>query len=390
LAAGSVGGLAAIGALPEPYGAPAALALAYAAANAFSEIGLAALQVQRRAGAFAAASMLRAVVGVAATAGAAAATGAYGPTVLAGAAAPFVAGLLALALVARRAGVAAPDRAALRAFAAYGAPLGVARSESLVVNSAAQIVLATLVGPAASGAYAAAHTLTVRTTALLMQTLTSTWAPRVYRVHETGSRQDVVQQIRSLVSYLTLIGAPPTIAFAMARDPVTAIVFGPSTGAAVAPFLPYLAVAAFVAGLQHALVGLPFSLGMRTGLELRLKVVNMAVYAAMCHGFVTAFGPMGAGYAIVATACVGFAINGAFAWSFYPSPPPVLDVARLAPAALLSAPVAAFAAEAGDPIRVAGALAGSAVVLVVALAVIGHGATRECLGRVFRRSPRKP
>jgi O-antigen/teichoic acid export membrane protein len=112
-------------------------------------------------------------------------------------------------------------------------------------------------------------------------------------------------------AFLLLFSVPIVMTFAIANDTISILLFGPETGPEIAHYLPFLACAALLNGMQSAFFSFGFTMQKRTLLQLGLTLSFLLLHILVSLIAVRAFGGLGAALTTVASAGAMVAV---FAW----------------------------------------------------------------------------
>jgi O-antigen/teichoic acid export membrane protein len=287
------------------------LASALALALAIHEIALACLRVQWRGPAFSVVAIGRPIAGPALAAAILLAGAGYRGAVIAAAAAAFFFGWIGLVAAARRSGVDRPDGLTLRTYLTFGQPLALVMAGSMGFALSSQLVLASLADLRQVGFFAAAAVLSERSIAMMMMTLAQTSSARIFEVKEKRARQELTETLDAHFAFLLLFSVPIVMTFAIANDTISILLFGPETGPEIAYYLPFLACAALLNGMQSAFFSFGFTMQKRTLLQLGLTLSFLLLHILVSLIAVRAFGGLGAALTTVASAGAMVAV---FAW----------------------------------------------------------------------------
>ena len=377
-------------ALPEPHGTFGALIALQCASASLFELALAGLRLQSRGGAFTLITLLRAVLSLAAGAGAAQAGFGYEVVTLAIIAGVLTAGVLGFAVVGVQSGVTKPSSLLVTRFLRYGGPLGVARSRGLLANAISQLALTTFAGPDSAGAYAAAFNLTSRSIQQIALVLLSIWAPDIFRSYEAdgGARANRVMQ--QLMAFLLLLVTPLAIIFVAGGETVATIVFGADKAAAIAPFLQILAIAVVINAIQASVISVPFMIVERTVLHLWLAVGFSVFHVLVTLWAVSALGEIGAAVASLATAVFSTAVVILVIERFFKIRYDWRDLLRILIATAVSVPFVLMSGADDDHALAIAWMLLSGLVFLLALIAMKYSATKKVTHILSKFSRTRP
>jgi O-antigen/teichoic acid export membrane protein len=367
---------------PESWRLPLLLGALFWVAQSISEAGLSGLRVLGEGPRFAGAVVLRPIIGTILAILLVAVGFGYPGAIIGMAIGSLAAGLYALVLSIRRLRIAMPNLAALRTFLGFGMPLAFVSSSSTVAVLITQAILAQGAGLAAVGIYAAAQTLVLRGVTMPMSMLSSAVAPRIFHAFEAEGDEAVRQALDRHFSFLMLVAVPIAGVMGASNDTVAHLLFDKSFQEEVARYLPILAFAALLIGVQGAYYDYPFMISRRTHVQLLLSAAVVAVHAVLAFGLIFALGGIGAAWAILASAVLGLVAYRAVGRRIRVMPVPRDELRKAVVAVLAAAPLALLADHLGMPLLSPALVALAAVAYVAALAAQGQIATRLILARL--------
>ena len=188
--------------------------------------------------------------------------------------------------------------APLAPLARYGLPLAATSILSFVVAASDRFLIAHLVGSEATGAYAAAYDLGWFLITMLMVIVNLAGYPLVLRALESGGPEAARAQLGRNLLLLLAIALPAATGLALLAPGIAAVVLGPGFRATGAWMLPFVALAALLAGLQGYHLDLAFQIGRRTHFQLWIMlaagVLNLGLNLLLIP-------PMGLAGAMLAT-----------------------------------------------------------------------------------------
>lgn len=371
--------LLALGLVPQDWRLPMLLGAFFWVANGLNESGLAGLRVMGDGPRFAAAVVLRPVIGTALAVGLALAGFGYAGAVIGMSAGAAVTGAYVCLYSIRHFGIRMPGLSSLKAFMNFGVPLAFVASSSTIVVLITQSLLARGPGMAAVGIFAAAQTLTLRGITMPMSMLSSAIGATIFHAFEVEGEEATNRVLDRHFSFLMLVGLPCAGAMALSNDTVANLLFKAPFCDQVALYLPILAGAAFLIGVQGGFFDYPFLLARRTGLQLLLNATVIVAHGVLSVGLIWAFGTAGASWAFVFTGVFGLWLYRYLGRSLWSQNIPWAEIRKAAVAFVVFAPIAVAADRLDSPLLspVVAVLAG--VAYVIALALQRQAATMSAL-----------
>lgn len=329
--------------LPKSVALPIVLVAVYCLCHAVHDIMMNCLRVYRAVKPFAIAIISRPLLGLICALGLVGLG--LGPTgaVLGMSAGALAMGGYALTRVYSRAGLRRPDLKALRKFLYFGAPMSIAAAASSVVALLTQTSLATLESLEAVGIFAAALVLTMRTIAMPMMILSRVASPSVYEAYEANGAAAAQAELDRHFSFLMMLAGPVALVLFAANQTVAQILFEDSFAERVARNLPFLALSAFVVGVQASFYSFCFTISGRTWIQFGITGGMTVLHGLIIFATVALFGPLGAAFGTVTTALIGIAIFSRIGRRIYPIQLPVKDLAKFGASLACGAPFVFYA-----------------------------------------------
>nr|WP_246237367.1 oligosaccharide flippase family protein [Halovulum dunhuangense] len=357
-------------------GAPRALLLAgaaYCLAHAGHEVAIAGLRVRREGPAFAAVLLARPLLGALLVMALVLAGGGAVAAVLGMALGAGLAALWPLGRLVRALGrPALPTRAQLRAMLSFGVPLGIVASGSMIFVLISQLVLSRMVGLAEVGAFAAAQTIALRAIAMPMMTLAMSADATIFELYEREGGPATRTALERYVSVLLLVSVPVTAVIALSGDTLARLLFAGGFEAEVARHMPPLALAAFLTGLQGAYFGFSFTIGRRSGLQLKMMAGLAALHGLVSLVLVAALGGIGASVGALVTGGAGLAVFVVMGARVHRMSLPGGEFRKMALAVLAAAPFLLGADRVAGPWLAFGLIGCGLLVFALALLVQAH------------------
>jgi O-antigen/teichoic acid export membrane protein len=165
------------------------------------------------------------------------------------------------------------ERRLLRELAAYGLPFALTGACGAFITLSDRYILEFLIGAEATGLYAAAYDLAMRTLHVLMMVVAMACNPVIFRAYEVGGPVAAEPLIRSQGELLLGLSLPAAIGFIMLAPAITAVMLGKEFQQAARELIPWIAVATVLSGFQAFYLSLAFALP-------RQPLQQTAVFAA--------------------------------------------------------------------------------------------------------------
>lgn len=359
-----------------------AAAAVFCAAHTLHEVGLAGLRVHQNGPQFAMSMVMRPLVGVALAVALVLAGGGGEAALLGMAFGAAVSAALSWTRLVRREGISWPQSGVLRPMILYGLPLGVVISGTIVQALFSQSLIGAAISMTDVGYFAAAQVIAMRVIAMPMITLAQAVDASIFKTVEDDAAAATEQALSRYVSSLLLFSAPLAALLVVANGTLADLIFGSAKAAAIAPFFPPLALAAFLTGLQGAFFAFAFTISKKSGVQLLLLPAVWAAHAVFTWAGVMLFGPLGAAYAALATATVALGLYVVVGARFRRVRLSRYEVRQIGVAVLVAVPFGIVADMTSSTPQSLGLIALGGACFVVALYVQGHLALGMLIGKL--------
>ena len=277
----------------------------------------------------------------------------------------------------------------LRRMLAYAGPLTAVSLGWVILAAADRLLIASILGPAAAGAYSVASGLASRAVGLLLLPISLSTRSLVFVEFDRRGAEAANELLRKVGSWLTAVGLPVTVLLVCAPGVLASAIVGDQLAAAAAEVLPWTAVGALLA----ALLTLHFVLGFQV--THRTKWTLFAVAPAAAFDIVSnilllpRFGIVAAGWSMVASYAVALVLTIRFGRHHFRVPFSFLDALRTLAACI---PLAVFLQLEFQP-TVGGLvlmLGGGALIYAASALAFNVAASRTHLARWIRSQQAHP
>jgi O-antigen/teichoic acid export membrane protein len=227
----------------------------------------------------------------------------------------------------------------LRQIWTYGAPLTAVSLGYVVLATSDRLLIASSLGPAAVGAYAAASGIAGRALSLLLSSIALATRPRVFIEFRQRGAEPAQQLLSRISAWLTAVGLPVTVLFVCAPRQLASAIVGPELAGATAVVLPWTAVGS----LLSAFLTLHFATAFQ--IVQRNTWMFLAVVPAVVFNFVfnwlllPRFGIIAAGWSMVGSYSIAIMLTIRVARRHFRVPFSFSDALRTAAACV---PLVAF------------------------------------------------
>ncbi|MEO0607290.1 MAG: lipopolysaccharide biosynthesis protein [Pseudomonadota bacterium] len=311
-----------------------------------------------------------------------------------GAAAPFIGMAIAgvfwavseTGYVFRQAKGGETDAGRRRAYLAYGVPIAAALVLDILLSASDRFLIALFLGEAAVGEYAAGYGVADKTVLLICAWAAMAGAPLIMAAYETGGAQAAADESRGLIRALLFVGLPAATGLALVAVPLSEALIGPSLRAGAQQIIPWIAFAGLMNGLLIHYYSEAFQLAHRTLERALLMLVPAGANIVLNLALIPHFQLMGAVIATLISYAIGVLLLGARGRRWVPLPLPVLDLSKIAIAAVAMGPMVALIPAWGSwPELIAKAVVGGMTYSLLALVLDAGGARGFVSGRLSSR-----
>jgi O-antigen/teichoic acid export membrane protein len=190
-----------------------------------------------------------------------------------------------------------------------------------VVSNSDRFMLGWLLGSAAAGTYAAGYDLANTTVTLLMMVVTLAAYPLAVRSLETEGQEAAREGLRQGGLLLLAVAVPAATGLAVCAPNITEVVLGTAFREAGSEVVPWIALAALLAGIKAYYFDLGFQLGRYTLGLVWVAAAAAGVNLALNFWWIPVLGLMGAVYATAAAYAVGLGLSWWLGRWAFPVPP---------------------------------------------------------------------
>lgn len=223
-------------------------------------------------------------------------------------------------------GSSAFDPGLARTLLLYGLPLAATAALDFVVSSSDRFMLAALIDSAAAGRYAVGYDLAQYTLGILLMVVNLASYPLIVSaLEERGAAAARVTLARTF-KLMLLIGMPAVAGLALLSHNIAVVMVGPEFKDAAAVIMPWIAAAAFIAGVKHFYFDLAFQLSTRTGVQFWIVLVSAVLNVGLNAWWIPRYGLLGSVYATVVAYVVASVLSWWFGRAAFAVPVPVRPI----------------------------------------------------------------
>ena len=224
-----------------------------------------------------------------------------------------------------------------RDLVAYGLPLTATVALNFVVSTSDRFLVAWFLGTDAAGTYAAGYELGWTAVLVLMTIVNLAGYPLVVRAMEASGPEGAQVQLRQNGLLLLAVALPALVLVVMLAPNLARVVLGAPFRAEGARLLPWIGLAAFLAGAMLYYTNLAFQLSWRTLDQIWAAAAAALVNLGLNVLWIPRFGLLGAAWATLLAYGVGLVLGWWLGRRVFPLPMLPVDALKPVGAALAMA-----------------------------------------------------
>ena len=183
----------------------------------------------------------------------------------------------------------------------YGLPLTFSLLSSYIIATSDRFLIAWFLDEGMAGVYAASYDFAQQSVGSVLSTVNLATYPAVIRTYEQGNRQATIDQVRHTGVLMLATGIPVVALMVLLAQPLSTFVLGTEFRATALQTIPWVSVAALLAGLRAYWIDLPFFLKQSSLDHSRILALGALANLALNVWWIPLFGLMGAIYATLAS-----------------------------------------------------------------------------------------
>jgi O-antigen/teichoic acid export membrane protein len=188
----------------------------------------------------------------------------------------------------------------LRQMWTYGAPIAGVSLLFVMLAASDRLLIASLIGPAAAGAYSAASSIAERAISLLLLPIALATKPQIFVEYSQGGAEASRRLLKHQSGWLMAAGLPITTLLVCAPERLASIVVGAQLAGMAAEVLPWTGIAALLSCFLSLHFGLAFQIASRTKGMLFAVAPAVALNVLANIVLLPVFGVVAAGWSTVA------------------------------------------------------------------------------------------
>jgi len=246
------------------------------------------------------------------------------------------------------------------------------------------MLLGWMMGPASVGTYAVAYDLSFQGLTALMMLVNLSAFPLAVRALEEQGVDAASRQLTEHATLLFGLAAPGTVGLAVLGPNVARVLLGHSFQQSTAQLVPWLVVAAFVAGMKGFYFDLSFQLARATVNQIVVTGSAALFNVALNLSWIPRFGALGAAWAALVTYLLAGSLSILLGRRVFRMPIPLIDWTKIVAASgVMAVAVRPFAFHEGK-VALALQVMGGVTVYAIAVLVLNVGRARTVLTRRLR------
>jgi O-antigen/teichoic acid export membrane protein len=222
------------------------------------------------------------------------------------------------------------DRRIFRQLLTYGLPLTATFALGFVVAAFDRFFLGWMRDAAEAGLYAVGYDLAKQSIGMLMMTVNLAAYPLAVRALETQGVDAAQGQLRQNMTLLLTIALPSSAGMALLAPNISLVFLGPAFRSTAAELIPWIALAALLAGTKSYYLDLSFQLGRATVGQIWVALGAAVVNLILNFWLIPRHGALGAAWATLAAYATAFLLSWQLGRRIFPLPMPGREAGKLA------------------------------------------------------------
>lgn len=204
------------------------------------------------------------------------------------------------------------DASLAGAIVRYGLPLATTATLGFIVATSDRFMLAAFLDRGVAGTYAVGYDLANYGIGMLLSIVNLAAYPLVVTTLENQGAAAARNELEKTLSLLLLFGLPAAVGMAVLAPNIAAVMVGQDFRTATEAVLPWIALAALIAGVKSYYLDLAFQLGHDTIKQLWIMLVTVVLNVVLNVLWIPVLGLQGAIYSTV----LAYGVAALMAWWF--------------------------------------------------------------------------
>lgn len=227
------------------------------------------------------------------------------------------------------------DKGLMKKLLLYGLPLAVNLAMAEVISSSDRMFLLWMQGEATAGLYAVGYDLSSQVLGVILMIINLAAFPLAVRALEQEGKQAAEQQLKQNILMIAGIAFPAAAGLAILAPGITYFLLGEEFQLAAQKIIPWVALAALLAGLKSYYFDLAFQLGQHTLGQLKVLLIAVLVNVLLNFLLIPEYAEMGAIYATLIAYVIGLFLSILVGRKWFYLPFPSLEVVKIFAATLI-------------------------------------------------------
>jgi O-antigen/teichoic acid export membrane protein len=227
------------------------------------------------------------------------------------------------------------DKTLMRKLLVYGLPLSVNLAMAEIISSSDRFFLNWMHDEATTGLYAVGYDLANHALGVLLMIINLAAYPLAVRSFEQQGQQAARHQLKQNLILITGVAFPAATGLAILAPGITGLLIGEQFQHTAQTIVPWVALAALLAGIKSYYFDIAFQLGQNTVGQLKILVVASLVNLVLNYFLIPEYSVMGAIYATLAAYTIGLVLSILKGRRYFKIPLPDKEILKIAMATVM-------------------------------------------------------
>ena len=217
----------------------------------------------------------------------------------------------------------------------YGLPLSMNLAMAEIISSSDRLFLNWMHDEATTGLYAVGYDLANHVLGVLLMIINLAAYPLAVRAFEQQGQQAAKHQLRQNLILIAGVAFPAATGLAILAPGITGLLIGEQFQQAAQTIVPWIALAALLAGLKSYYFDLAFQLGQNTVGQLKVLLVAALVNLVLNYFLIPDYSVMGAIYATLVAYAIGLVLSILKGRRYFKLPLPGIEIVKITTATVM-------------------------------------------------------
>ena len=227
------------------------------------------------------------------------------------------------------------DKQLMRKLVLYGFPLAANMALAEVISNSDRVFLVWMHDTATTGLYSVGYDLANHILGVLLMIINLSAFPLAINALEKGGKAAAIIQLRKNFILITAIALPAAVGISILAPGICGLFLGEQFQQTAENLMPWVAAAAFIAGMKSFYFDLAFQLGKYTIGQVKILLVAALVNVILNFLLIPEYSVMGAIYATIAAYMVGLILSIILGRRWLKLPVPGLEFLKILVATVL-------------------------------------------------------